>query len=76
MSIGSDGDVRVVREAIKQLAAERAQDVLFVGAAGNGAAQGAVYSYPASYPECVSVAAIDWARDRAYFSQVNNEVDW
>lgn len=76
MSIGSDGDVKVVREAIKQLAAERAKDVLWVAAAGNGAQTGSVYSYPASYPECVSIAAVDWTETRAVFSQVNNMVDW
>lgn len=76
MSIGSDGDVKVVKDAVKQLAAERAQDVLFVAAAGNGAQQGAVYSYPASYPEVVSIAAVDWTKTRAVFSQVNNDVEW
>lgn len=76
MSIGSEGDVTVVRQAIKQLASERAQDVLWVAAAGNGAEQGAVYSYPAAYPECVSIAAVDWTMAKAPFSQVNNDIEW
>ena len=76
MSIGSEGDVKVVREAIKQLATERAQDVLFVAAAGNGAQQGSVYSYPAAYPECVSVGAVDWNKAKAPFSQVNKDIEW
>jgi len=48
-------------------------DVLLVAAAGNGG--NSYYAYPASYPSLVSVAAIDKHGNRAWFSQVNSQVE-
>lgn len=76
MSFGAEGDTPLVRDAVKALARERYQDMLLVAAAGNGALEGAVYSYPAAWPEVVSVAAVDWAGKRAAFSQINDQNDW
>ncbi|KAF6262151.1 peptidase S8/S53 domain-containing protein [Scenedesmus sp. NREL 46B-D3] len=72
----SDVIVAVTEEAVKTLAQERFNDMLLIAAAGNGAQEGAVYSYPAAWPEVVSVAAVDWSGKRAAFSQVNDRNDW
>lgn len=76
MSFGAEGDTPLVREAVKTLARERFNDMLLIAAAGNGAMEGAVYSYPAAWPEVVSVAAVDWSGKRASFSQINDRNDW
>ncbi len=47
--------------------------VLSIAAAGNGG--NSTMSYPASYPICVSVAAVDQNNVVASFSQYNREVD-
>jgi len=49
------------------------QDILFIAAAGNGGSSGKLY--PASYPALVSVAAIDSNKNKAGFSQYNNQVE-
>lgn len=50
-----------------------AAGVLSIAAAGNKGTS--AYSYPASYPAVVSVAAIDSNKNVAYFSQYNSEVE-
>ena len=50
-----------------------AAGVLLVAAAGNGGSGD--YSYPASYPSVISVAAMDANEGLAYFSQYNDEVE-
>ncbi|MCB2183680.1 MAG: S8 family serine peptidase [Desulfobulbaceae bacterium] len=47
--------------------------VLLVAAAGNDGTTG--YSYPASYDSVISVAAININKDKAYFSQTNDQVE-
>eukprot|EP00541_Cyclophora_tenuis_P014593 CAMPEP_0116563212 /NCGR_PEP_ID=MMETSP0397-20121206/12607_1 /TAXON_ID=216820 /ORGANISM="Cyclophora tenuis, Strain ECT3854" /LENGTH=344 /DNA_ID=CAMNT_0004089629 /DNA_START=163 /DNA_END=1194 /DNA_ORIENTATION=+ len=49
------------------------QGVLSIAAAGNSG--NSAFSYPASYPSVVSVAAIDVNENRAGFSQYNSQVD-
>jgi len=48
-------------------------DILFVAAAGNGGSS--EYSYPASYSSLMSVAAIDSNKNKASFSQFNDQVE-
>jgi len=48
-------------------------DVLFVAAAGNGG--NSAYSYPASYDHVMSVAAINSNKNKAGFSQYNDQVE-
>jgi subtilisin family serine protease len=49
------------------------QGIVAVAAAGNGGT--GAYSYPASYPSVISVAAIDAAKQIAGFSQFNDDVE-
>ena len=49
------------------------QGVLIAAAAGNDGSR--TFSYPASYPNVMSVAATDSADKRARFSNFNNEID-
>jgi len=48
-------------------------DIMTIAAAGNDISS--AYSYPASYPAVMSVAAIDENEDHAYFSQYNDDVE-
>lgn len=48
-------------------------DILFVSVAGNFGSS--VYSYPGSFPSCMSVAAIDSNKNRASFSCFNDQVE-
>jgi len=48
-------------------------DILFVAAAGNGGSSSKMY--PASYPALMSVAAIDSNKNKASFSQYNDQVE-
>mmetsp|Transcript_8515 Transcript_8515/g.12128 ORF Transcript_8515/g.12128 Transcript_8515/m.12128 type:complete len:526 (-) Transcript_8515:129-1706(-) len=47
--------------------------ILFVAAAGNSG--NSLKSYPASYPDVMSVASVDEQENHSYFSQYNNAVD-
>jgi len=47
--------------------------ILFVAAAGNGGSSSKMY--PASYPALMSVAAIDSSKNKASFSQYNDQVE-
>jgi len=49
------------------------QGILFVAAAGNGGSSSKMY--PASYPALMSVAAVDSNKEKASFSQYNNQVE-
>merc|ERR1719297_785515 len=48
-------------------------DILFVAAAGNGG--NSAYGYPASYSSLMSVAAINSSKNKAGFSQYNDQVE-
>jgi len=54
MSLGSDGDSSFLHDVIKEASA---QNILFVGAAGNTPVT--TPFYPAAYPEVMAVTAID-----------------
>ncbi|MCC7078792.1 MAG: S8 family serine peptidase [Acidimicrobiia bacterium] len=71
MSLGGPVPLPPWRDAVNYAAAH---DVVVVAAAGNsGKAQ---YSYPASFPSVLSVAALETGTgDRAWFSQFNDAVD-
>jgi len=70
MSLGSNSDNFVVREAVKY-AAERG--VLLVAAAGNDAIKGLLY--PARYADVIAVAGVDFNGEHLYFSNRGSEVD-
>ncbi len=69
MSFGTATDSATLRSAI----AAASNSALIVAAAGNGGTS--VPSYPAFYPEAVSVAATDDRDRRAPFSTFNNDVE-
>lgn len=71
MSLGGPIGMDLERELFKRIHEE--DNVLVVAAAGNGG--NTRYSYPASYPAVMSVAAIDSDQDLAFFSQRNDQVD-
>jgi len=70
MSLGGGGPNEFEEEAMD--AAVEA-GILVVAAAGNSG--NTAYSYPASYPSVMSVAAIDSSKNQASFSQYNDQVD-
>jgi subtilisin family serine protease len=75
MSLGGGAPSRAEQRAFRNLAV---RGVLSIAAAGNdGVASNPVdgYSYPASYPDVVSVAAVDSNSVLASFSQKNDAVD-
>lgn len=76
MSFGAGVDTRLAREAVAALTRERADDMIMLAASGNGAMEGAIYSYPAAWPGIVAIGAVDWAAERAPFSQYNDKLDW
>jgi subtilisin family serine protease len=49
------------------------ENILVVAAAGNDGSSS--YNYPASYPDVISVAAVDEGNNPAGFSQFNDQVD-
>ncbi|MCH8531371.1 MAG: S8 family serine peptidase [Saccharospirillum sp.] len=70
MSLGGGGSSQSERQAMQNF---YENGVLLVAAAGNSGTS--AYSYPASYDSVMSVAAIDRNRNRASFSQYNNQVE-
>lgn len=70
MSLGSDGDSPVVRDAV---AYALARNVVLVGAAGNDAVNRV--SYPAAYDGVVAVASVDAAGNQLYFSNRGPALD-
>jgi subtilisin family serine protease len=75
MSLGGGAPTRSEQKAFQNLTR---RGVLSIAAAGNGGSAASptdAYSYPASYPDVVSVAAIDSNSTLAGFSQKNDAVD-
>ncbi|HYI03033.1 S8 family serine peptidase [Hyalangium sp.] len=70
MSLGGQFPSSTERDAFQ---AAFNEGVLSIAAAGNSGDTS--YSYPASYPSVISVAAIDASRQVASFSQRNDQVD-
>lgn len=70
MSLGGGGSSTTERNAFATLLND---DVLPIAAAGNDGSSS--YSYPASYPAVMSVAATDSHNDVASFSQHNGQVE-
>jgi hypothetical protein len=73
MSFSSDGDVDVVANYLKKVSVQR-PDILWVAASGND--NNTKPNYPAMSPEVVSVAAVDWNGNKAYFSNYGPTVEW
>ena len=70
MSLGGPGRSDFERDAFQTFFDD---GILIVASAGNGGSSS--YSYPASYPSIMSVAATDSSDAKASFSQFNDEVD-
>lgn len=70
MSLGGDSGSRAEARAVAKLAS---QGILLIAAAGNGGNN--ALSYPAAFPEVVSVAAVDANKAVAGFSQFNADVE-
>jgi subtilisin family serine protease len=70
MSLGGSSPSRLQEFVVRLLAG---RNVLLIAAAGNAGTSDV--SYPAGFPEVVSVAAIDSAKARAPFSQFNPDVE-
>jgi len=70
MSLGGPGRSNNEERAFSRLLSE---NVISVAAAGNDG--NSELSYPASYPDVISVAAIDSNKNHASFSQTNSQVD-
>jgi len=72
MSLGGNESDQLVYDAVKY-----AYDngVLIIAAAGNGGEYNDSVSYPARYPEVVSVSAIDSNKEIAFFSTTGAEVE-
>jgi serine protease len=70
LSLGGPDYDPVGKELMTSLAQK---GTLVVAAAGNDSSSS--YSYPASYPDVISVAAVDKWNHPAWFSQFNNQVD-
>merc|ERR1712176_1364947 len=71
LSLGGGGYSSTTDEFYKDLYEN--EDILFVAAAGNGGRSSKLY--PASYPALMSVAAIDSNKNKASFSQYNDQVE-
>ncbi|MBQ4860202.1 S8 family serine peptidase [Pseudoalteromonas sp. MMG013] len=70
MSLGGSGSSTAERNAFQ---ASYNRGVLHIAAAGNGG--NSSLSYPASYDDVVSVAAVDSGENKASFSQYNSQVE-
>jgi serine protease len=70
MSLGGQFPSTTERDAFQ---AAFNEGILSIAAAGNGS--NTAYSYPASYPSVISVAAIDANKQVTSFSQKNDQVD-
>lgn len=70
MSLGSEGDSPVVRDAV---AYALARNVVLVAAAGNEAVNRV--SYPAAYEGVLAVASVDAGKNHLYFSNRGSAVD-
>ena len=70
MSVGNYQSSNVLHDAIKYAFSK---DVVMVAASGND--HTSQPSFPAAYPEVMSVAAVDWNRKQAPFSNFGSNVD-
>jgi subtilisin len=70
MSLGSSSYSSIFHDVIKMA---KLNGIVVVAAAGNTGSN--VYSYPAAFPEAISVSAIDQGKSFAYFSTYNDRVD-
>lgn len=70
MSLGGAGASRFQEIVVRFLAG---RNIMLVAAAGNGGTS--AVSYPAGFPEVISVAAIDALKAKATFSQFNADVE-
>ncbi|KZN69316.1 S8 family serine peptidase [Pseudoalteromonas luteoviolacea] len=70
MSLGGSGSSTAERNAFDQ---SYQRGMLHIAAAGNGG--NSALSYPASYNNVVSVAAVDSSENKASFSQYNSQVE-
>lgn len=71
MSLGGPFSMNSERDLFESLLKD--SNVLIIAAAGNAGSN--AYSYPASYPSVMSVAAIDSSKRICSFSQRNDQVD-
>ena len=71
MSLGGSSPSRL-QEIVTRFLAQR-HNILLLAAAGNGGTS--AYSWPASFPDVMSVAAIDENMNHASFSQFNDQVE-
>ena len=69
-ALNTDSEPQILKEAV-QYAADR--DVIMVGASGNDGYSSV--SYPARFPEVISVGALDYHGRRAYFSNYGPALD-
>lgn len=75
MSLGGSLSVKKLHEAVKNAVAN---DILVICASGNegdNKSETDEYSYPAAYPEAISVGAVDLDKKIAKFSNSNKNVD-
>merc|ERR1719343_1632279 len=71
MSLGGPYSISYERQAYDDL--HNKFGIVTVAASGNTGSE--VYLYPASYDYVISVASVNWNRDRSSFSTKNNRVD-
>lgn len=75
MSLGGSADVPKLHEAIKNAVNHNISVVCASGNEGDNNSSTDEYSYPAAYPESVSVGAVDLNKKMAVFSNSNENVD-
>lgn len=75
MSLGSNEETPLVHEAIKRAVANNILVVCAAGNSGDSNADTDELSYPAIYDECISVGAVDYSKNIAYFTNSNKWVD-
>lgn len=75
MSLGTSVNVPEIHRLIKKAKENGIVVVCASGNDGDGNANTDEFMYPASYPEVVSVGAIDENKKLAYFSNTSNEID-
>jgi serine protease len=70
LSLGGESDSQLLSDAIRDA---RNQGVIIIAAAGNNSSSQP--SYPAAYDTVVSVSAVDYAADLAYYSNYGDTID-
>lgn len=75
MSLGGGSDIAKLHEAIKNAVNKNILVVCASGNEGDNNSNTDEYSYPAAYPEAVSVGAVDLNKKMAGFSNTNKNVD-